>query len=573
MPAIREVHADDWCVRLDLSRQVLALEVPESVFGWRPEGEHAGSLLSTPPAAGSDPVSAATLLLKAKQFDDGLYAAVELAAQHGAGGFAGRAALLRSLAGTLTADLPAAEDAAATVLAACELGDLSVEVPPYLRNRVRTLAADFLGNGLASKPLGFYTWTPGLSAIFRQDRLLQQPLDPDAADTLARTLHRTPGALAAHDALLRLNARLTNPPARPGLRDGAGRRAFLPASRSHEQVLVERLFGDRPIPDNFDLMTELIRRMRSGEIDPKPTERSGWYDYQTWSLEPLLMPERMPEAARVNFGERYRKHLEDLFRGALALARETHVKQLAVAVGGCAGPVQRPILVRPDLTVEPLPSVFARRAASYGFVRSVLEEAFGVEALGGLHRLTQEGTCRMPLSDELNFIEKLFEGAAVAARRELGMEAGPGDDEDARHFADWRANLAADLDVSRDCRMMVPVYFDVRRRKAKVWTFLGWRTVPVDAAYATEPSVLGVQRERPPEPEAADRLSLLRRRFRRQPEPQSAGPPPVEFSGDRYEFAVPVTAEVYVSRLLDRNEFRRHCDRHRTRDAILANLD
>lgn len=33
-----------------------------------------------------------------------------------------------------------------------------------------------------------------------------------------------------------------------------------------------------------------------------------------------------------------------------------------------------------------------------------------------------------------------------------------------------------------------------------------------------------------------------------------------------------VAAEVYVSRLLDRTEFRKHCDRHRTAKAILANL-
>jgi hypothetical protein len=35
----------------------------------------------------------------------------------------------------------------------------------------------------------------------------------------------------------------------------------------------------------------------------------------------------------------------------------------------------------------------------------------------------------------------------------------------------------------------------------------------------------------------------------------SAGPPPVEFSVARYEFAVPVMAEVYVTRLMDRDEF------------------
>jgi hypothetical protein len=33
-----------------------------------------------------------------------------------------------------------------------------------------------------------------------------------------------------------------------------------------------------------------------------------------------------------------------------------------------------------------------------------------------------------------------------------------------------------------------------------------------------------------------------------------------------------VTAEVYVDRLLDRAEFRRHCDRYQTRSAILENL-
>ena len=31
-------------------------------------------------------------------------------------------------------------------------------------------------------------------------------------------------------------------------------------------------------------------------------------------------------------------------------------------------------------------------------------------------------------------------------------------------------------------------------------------------------------------------------------------------------------AEVYVSHLLDRDEFRRHCDRYQTRERILANL-
>jgi hypothetical protein len=84
--------------------------------------------------------------------------------------------------------------------------------------------------------------------------------------------------------------------------------------------------------------------------------------------------------------------------------------------------------------------------------------------------------------------------------------------------------------------------------------------------------VLAVEPARPAEPEPADRLSVLRRKFRKGPERPAVAPPVVRFQGARYQFAVPVTAEVYVSQLLDRDEFRRHCDRFKTRDAILANL-
>jgi hypothetical protein len=93
--------------------------------------------------------------------------------------------------------------------------------------------------------------------------------------------------------------------------------------------------------------------------------------------------------------------------------------------------------------------------------------------------------------------------------------------------------------------MMVPVFYDLGRKKIKVWAFLGWRSVSVAVAYHERPRVLLVD---------------------------PAPGPRVEFCGDQYELATPVLAEVYVERLLNRDEFRAHCDRHRTRSAILANL-
>jgi hypothetical protein len=556
MEVIREVHADDWCVRLDLSGQVLRLEIPEIIASYK--DEPAPPLLPCLPRNENEPVSAATLLLKAKQFDDGLYAAVEMAAQHGLGRFPGKASLLRSLASTLaTWDV----GAAATVYAACELGGIAV--PDALKKPVRSIVTGFLDDQLLSKPLGFYTWSEPLKAIFRQDRLLQQPLKQGPANYLERALKETPGASESYDACLRLNARLTNPPARPGLGDPTGPRAFFPASCSHEQLLFERLFGDKPVPDGFDLMRELIRRVRSGEITLKPTEQSGWYDHQTWSLAPLILPDRVPETAHLQLGMRYRGHLEDLFRGALALTRETHVKQLAVAVGGCRGPWPPPIWVTPNLSVEPLPTCYERRASSYRFVRAVLEETFGADALMEMHRLTPEGPSDVHLGEELAVMEKLFDGASATARQELGM-APLGDGDAVACFAKWRGDLSRDRDASRDARMMVPVYYDLQRKQTKVWAFLGWRRVPVVASFEKEPLIVSIETSKP-----EDRLNVLRKKFRNEPEKPL---PSVRFERDRYEFAVPVMAEVYVERLLDRDEFRKHCDRFRTRDAILANL-
>jgi hypothetical protein len=556
MDAVRTIQAEGWAVRLDLGRQVLRLEVFEVFNDWGRGGRETGGppLLPALPPTGDGPVSAATLLMKAKQFDDGLCAAVELAAQQGAGRFAGKSALLRSLAATLAAGLPnAGVGAAATTHAACELGGVPVAVPEAIAESVRVAKDDFLRDDRTSKPLGFYTWTPELAAIFRQDRFLQQPLDPGPADALARALEQTPGASDAYDACLRLAARLTNPPKKPGLRDAGKSPPFFPPSRSHEVTLLERLYEDRPIPEGFDLMGELIRRVRSGEINLMPGEQSGWYDRQTWSLEPLLLPDRRPESARLELGKRYRKHLEDLFRGALALARETHAKQTGGGRGGYRGVRQRPIRIRPGLTVEPLPTVYARRAAGYRFVRSALEEAFGADALDCMHRLTPDGASKFGLGEELARVEELFVGASATASIELGMGTADGGVAAVRCFSGWREKLRSDADVGRDARMMVPVFYDDQRGKTKVWAFLGWRSVAVDAEFRSPPQILSVEplmgSGRPPRE-----------------------PPPILFSGDQYELAVPVMAEVYVERLLNRDEFRRHCDRHRTQAAILSNL-
>ena len=47
-------------------------------------------------------------------------------------------------------------------------------------------------------------------------------------------------------------------------------------SRAYETDLATELYGDRPIPDRFDLADEMIKRLRAREIDLRPKPTSGW---------------------------------------------------------------------------------------------------------------------------------------------------------------------------------------------------------------------------------------------------------------------------------------------------------
>jgi hypothetical protein len=516
--------------------------------------------------------SAAALAQKAKQFDDGLYAAVELASQNGAGKFRGKAALLKDLVAALTKGEPnAAGGAINTLLAADILGQPRTPMPSNFKSAAKSVAAAFRADALKSKPIGFYTWSPELQQIFRQDRMLQSELEGRAEITaIIEQLRADPAARGTYVSYLQLVSRLTNPLVQPDLRKliddsrvpvPASGVYFFPPSRSHETHLVKRLFADRRIPNGFSLADELVARVRSGDIKLAPRDDSGWYDYQTWSLEPLILPETCPEASQLALSKTYRDHLRELFKGLLALTRETHIKQTEVAPAAMAPFPKEPrpeFHIRPELSVEPLAEAYRRRAASYRFVRGLLEETFGEPALAGMHRVTAAGPVAVPLSDELTQVEGLFLGAAVVASRQLGIDlqdgglgSGAGADADARQFLNWSANLPLDADVGQDSRMMVPVFYDLARNKTKAWIFLGWSAKALTVSFTKEPTVTVTNA-------AGEQLDAAK--F------------DAHFPSTYLSLASPIVAEVYVSELLDREQFRRHCDAYRTSEAIIANL-
>lgn len=138
VPGKRTIITAGYKVELDLTDQVLAVTAPIDK-GWDHSyrGDNNPRLTEAPLKATLDCtgrtkfLSASVLAQKAKIFDDGLYAAVEVAAQNGIGKHAGKASLLSSLGRSLAAADPLlAHTAQKLVLGAASLGHVPVTIAP-----------------------------------------------------------------------------------------------------------------------------------------------------------------------------------------------------------------------------------------------------------------------------------------------------------------------------------------------------------------------------------------------------------------------------------------------------------
>ena len=335
--------------------------------------------------------------------------------------------------------------------------------------------------------------------------------------------------------------------------------ALFPPSRAYETDLVKKLYGNKPIPDGFNLADEMVQRIQAGTLSLTPRKDSGWYDHQTFALEPLVVPDKMPEAKHLSLHSSYKKELVKLFKALLALTRETHTKQLEEPECGAAMPPPGIILdLYPQLSQEPLATFYLRRALAYRFVRGVLLEFFGEIGLAGMKRVTAAGPVNLTLDRELRAMESLFYGAYLNSAHELGMtpeaqkDLGLGAPKSLALYRGWNPN--EDPDVSRDMRCMVPVFYDLEREKSKVWVVLGVATRPLSVRYAARPRLEAVVDVKTGKPVDLAKVDL-------------------QFESAHFTVAYPVMAEVYVSKILNRKEFRELCDKHKTQEAILSHLE
>ena len=520
-------------------------------------------------ASGGLPMLASVNLIdgKAKQFDDGLYAAIDRAYYAGDPVLGPTVVGHRALLGRMLARV-APGSAAADYLSAGLSLDGGHPPPVPLSREARALADRFRANEIQAKPISFYTWDPTLGDCFRVLRYFSQPItDPTVVAALAQTLWDDGDLRARYQQATSFYARLTNPPESlsllafvadsPPVLTPSTVVSLFPPSTSREVELFRRLFPDGP-PANAQMMRALVVAIRSGQVDLAPNPRSGWYEYQAYALEPLLLPERGAGADHLLLTRAYKKRMLVAFEALLTKRRETHARQLGVAGGAMEAPTPAPVVppIKPRLRVEPNPSYYLRTARAYAFVADLLEATFGAPAMGVIHGLRATGPRPDPLGAEVRQMRDLFLGLAFLSAEDLGHRLTTTPGEAARRAvaeaaaAAWlgqvRANPNSDPDLAADTRVAVPIGVNPRTGKVRLWATIGVSLTPLHAEYVRPPQI------RPAE--GGDWRIV-------QPDELKSS----------YEYvAVDEFAEIELDngRVLNRDELRAICDTHKTRDAI-----
>lgn len=512
---------------------------------------HAAHLAAHPRAI----PSVQTIGTYVKQLDDTIYAGVERAAQDGIEPTLApkRSILSAALEQLMAHRSVAADEAAVYVAASLRLGGAEANIPGDLEGRVADAMARFTANAALAKPIGFYTWSDELRAIWSQDRFLQVPLaTSDAACALATAIGADPSTKAKYESLVALYSRLTNP-VRSSLVDrltsdaqtclGLPGAAFLSSSRSSEIDLFEQLYPDG-VPTNANLMQDLVDAIRSGRVDLAPKPEDGWYQHQSFALETLLVTDKSEERSKIGFTARYKKRLQEAFETMLVQHRETHVKQTGEVL--TSAPAMPTV---PEFRLEPLATVYVRHARSYVFLEKALDEVYGSALLDEGKAVSSSGIETETLRARIRRARDLFFGLYITAALDIGMkpkleavgDPAPSARDDLAAAADrWLSDFANDPIAKADVRVIVPIA-QIDATHMRYWAVIGVRTTLASYSF-----IEGTSMEAPLDAEHEARVALPTEQF------------------------LEVTSSIVPP---SREEYRALCDANPTAEAIQAALE
>jgi len=262
--------------------------------------------------------------------------------------------------------------------------------------------------------------------------------------------------------------------------------AIIPSSYSKETDYFQSFSCQPDFDGDINFMNELILAIKNGTMNLEPDENSGWYDYQTYALETLLLPERGEENNNLLLTKEYKEKLIESFKSILIQNRETHVKQLEIGSSDKTGiDTTVEFDIYPKLPAEPFSTFYLRNARAYRFLSTALSAVGGEGFLDEVKVYYEDGLSETSLNKGLTYMTKLLYGLSIVTANSIGAELTYLDDEfsefsknDCISTADgWLKEWNSDNDIMADPRVAVPIQYDGLRELLTYWGVIGVRVI------------------------------------------------------------------------------------------------
>ncbi len=503
------------------------------------------SALAAAPEAEPTMLSADLVLAKCRIVEDGVYAALEEQLQRGAEKMPlGKSGLLKRLAEELltlespkTAQTVETASRAIAYVAAARTASGEADVGLLAEEPQRlcdALVAAYASDVFRSTPLGYYGWTEALRNAYAQDRLLQTPLvvtpGAEITDRAARELGDSveeqfavaelisdcilndAEMLQSYSVLMSLYQGLYGPPEAlcaldfqgiddlPSLQQSPAYRLIAggsPGGRVEWQLFPhpfgrEARFFDvlyaAGEPADPTALRKYLADVDAGTAPVSAPADQGFYALSEYSLYALLLPDRSMEAAVLAHTPEYAQRLRSQYGVSPGQTKETRAKRVGSAVRGVG-----------TFSVEPLPTLYVRRAAAIGALRKCIVGALGESSPSYIKGLRDDGSrAAAPVAKELQDLQHLLLGLYAASCTDLSLdllsaEIADPEQEGAHLYSEsqlatwaeeanaWSLRRASDPDLARDVRRVTPVRQRLDRA-THYWSCLGVQLARIEVS-------------------------------------------------------------------------------------------
>ncbi len=335
-------------------------------------------------------------------------------------------------------------------------------------------------------PQGFYEWTEELGLAFRQIKACARDFDSDIIAELKDAIKRKPILRDKYNALLEFYSKIAN-------KLEKDENCLFPASVLPDQEFFMKFSQETQSDITGGLGKALVQAIKKGKLNLKPDTDSGLYEYMLWEIVPLVKRDS-PEFSKFIPGERYQKSMDDEFISQWAALRHTFVGHydLSRRLIGASMSHRPPLIITPELEVEPITESYSRMADSLKFLELFFTEKCP-EVLE-MKRLIPDGRgCRAQktIGDELSLLTDIVVGLGYLTRDSIHLEY-----ESSSHAVEcigkarkWLKNIKDDLDFDRDVSIYVPIIRTTDGSSQIGYINPGFKLVKLNVEYNKHPLV------------------------------------------------------------------------------------